>query len=153
MFGFVAFFPPPSHQVFFSEIYELAIAVGLYADSQPSLSGCLLSKSSSPKDPERGVSQLLDTSSSFQPGWKSTPSIHLDLAEDSSQEFERLKALLSQSEQKLDSKALILKMELLKDQAELEHMEKEVRTQKKVVVVLPKGMGTDLMMGIPPTPK
>ncbi|KAM3824218.1 coiled-coil domain-containing protein 27 [Vipera latastei] len=81
--------------------------------------------STSVEDPERAVSQLLDLSSSFQPGWKSTPSIHLDLAEDSSQEFERLKVLLSQSEQKLDSKALILKMELLKDQAELEHIEKE----------------------------
>ncbi|XP_029140498.1 coiled-coil domain-containing protein 27 [Protobothrops mucrosquamatus] len=74
---------------------------------------------------EWGFSQLLGTSSLLQPEWKSTPSLRLDLADESSQEFERLKALLSQSEQKLDSKALILKKELLKDQEELEQMEKE----------------------------
>lgn len=84
-----------------------------------------------PKAAEWGFSQLLGTSSLLQPEWKSTPSLRLDLADESSQEFERLKALLSQSEQKLDSKALILKKELLKDQEELEQMEKEVRTQKR----------------------
>ncbi|XP_026578760.1 coiled-coil domain-containing protein 27 [Pseudonaja textilis] len=59
---------------------------------------------------------------------KSIPSVYVDQvdrSEGSSQEFERLKELLSQSEETLDSKALFVKKELLKDQVELEHLEKE----------------------------
>ncbi|KAG8142163.1 hypothetical protein E2320_006118, partial [Naja naja] len=65
---------------------------------------------------------------SIRLGEKSIPSVyvdHVDRSEDSSQEFERLKELLSQSEEMLDSKALFVKKELLKDQLELDHLEKE----------------------------
>ncbi|XP_060550198.1 coiled-coil domain-containing protein 27 [Pantherophis guttatus] len=68
-------------------------------------------------------------------GQKSIPSVYVDqvdLSEDSSQDFERLKELLSRSEQALDSKALLVKKELLKEQGDLDHFEKEKSSTKRL---------------------
>ncbi|XP_070615177.1 coiled-coil domain-containing protein 27 [Erythrolamprus reginae] len=75
-----------------------------------------------PRLPTRGLSPM------FGLEQRSIPSVYVDqvnLSQDSSQEFARLKELLSRSEHTLDSKALLVKKELLREQGELEHIEKE----------------------------
>ncbi|XP_058017073.1 coiled-coil domain-containing protein 27 [Ahaetulla prasina] len=67
-------------------------------------------------------------SPSFGLEQKSIPSVCVDqveLSEELSQDMERVKELLSQSEQMLDSKAQLVKKELIKQQGDLHHFEKE----------------------------